>query len=113
MEDPPLNDKNAQVCSKHFLPENFTGGVLEGFGPLKKMLKPDAVPSIFCYAPPPLKRRKTSEVRIALATHRDMINELLIAGPSSYQNELESEPRTNGVSITSCCNTNSGYTSTK
>ena len=99
MEDPPLDDKNARVCSKHFLPEDFTGGVLEGFGPSKKTLKPDAVPSIFCYAPPPPKRRKTSEARIALATHRDTINELLSAGPSNHQNELESEPRTKVVGI--------------
>ena len=99
MEDPPLDDKNARVCSKHFLPEDFTGGVLEGFGPSKKMLKPDSVPSIFCYAPPPPKRRKTSEARIALATHRDTINELLSAGPSNHQNELESEPRTKDVGI--------------
>ena len=60
MEDPPLDDDNAGVCSKYFLPKDFTGGVLERFGPLKKTLKPDAIPSVFCYAPPP-KQRKTSE----------------------------------------------------
>ena len=98
MEDPPINDKNARVCSNHFLPENFTGGVLEGFGPSKKTLNPDAVPSVFCYAPPP-KRRKTSEARNALATHRDVINELLSAGPSNQQKEFEPEPRTKDVAI--------------
>ena len=98
MEDPPLNDKNARVCSNHFLPEDFTGGVLDGFGPLKKMLKVNAVPSVFCYAPLP-KQRKTSEVGIALATHSDMINELLSAGPSNQQNEIEPEPRTKDVGI--------------
>ena len=50
------------------------------------------------YVPPP-KRRKTSETRIALATHRDMVNELLSAGLSNHQNELESEPRTKDVGI--------------
>ena len=99
MEDPPLSDKNARVCSKHFLLKDFTGGVLEGFGPSKKTLKPNAVPTVFCYAPPPPKLRKTSEARIALATHRDMISEFLIAGPSNYQNELESEPCTKDVGI--------------
>ena len=98
LEDPPLDDKNTRVCSKHFLPEDFTGGVLEGFGPLKKTLKPDAVPLVFCYVPPP-KQRKSSEAQITLATHRDMVNELLSAGPSNHQNELESEPHTKDVGI--------------
>ena len=80
LENPPINDKNARVCSMHFLPEDFTGSVLEGFGPSKKTLKPDSVPSVFCYAPPP-KRRKTSEARISQATHCDMVHELLSAGP--------------------------------
>ena len=95
MEDP----LNARVCSKHFLPEDFTGDVLEGFGPSKKTLKPDAMPLIFCYAPPPPKRRKASEARIALATHRDTIIVLLSAGPSNHQNELESEPHTKDMGI--------------
>ena len=72
--------------------------MLEGFGPSKKMLNPDAVPSVLCYAPSP-KRRKTSEAQIALATHRDVINKLLSAGPSNQQNEFEPEPRTKEVGI--------------
>ena len=60
LEDLPVNDKNAQVCSSHFLPEDFVGGVLEGLGPWKKTLKPDAVPSIFFYVLP-TKQRNTSE----------------------------------------------------
>ena len=47
LEDPPVSDKNARVYSNHLLPEDFVGGVLKGFGPSKKTLKPDAVPSIF------------------------------------------------------------------
>ena len=90
------SDKNARVCSNHFLPEDFIGSVLEGFGPSKKTLKPDAVPSVFSYMPPP-KRRKTSEARIAQATHRGIINELLSPGPSSQQNEPE--PLTKDVGI--------------
>ena len=62
------------------------------------MLNPDAVLSVFCYAPPP-KQRKTSEARIALATHHDTINELLSAGPSNQQNEIESDPRTKDMGI--------------
>ena len=84
----------------HFLPEDFTGSVLEGFGPSKKTLKPDSVPSVFCYAPPP-KRRKTSEARISQATHRDMLHELLSAGPSDIRGQQndEPEPRTKDVGI--------------
>ena len=93
MENPPLNDKNARVCFKHFLPEDFTGSVLEGFGPSKKTLKPNAVPSVFSYASPS-KRRKTSEARNALAIHRDIINKLLSAGPSDIHDQNEPEPLT-------------------
>ena len=95
MEDPPISDKNARVCSSHFLPEDFVGSVLEDFGPSKKVLKPDAVPSVFSYVPPP-KRRKTSESRIAQATHRGIINELLSPGPSQ---QSEPEPLTKDVGI--------------
>ena len=98
MKDPPLNDKNARVYSNHFLPEDFTGGVLDGFRPSKKTLKADAVPSVFCYAPLP-KRGKTSEAQIALATDCDMIKELLSAGPSNQQNEFEPEPHIKDVGI--------------
>ena len=59
--------------------------MLEEFRSSKKTQKSDVVPPVFCYAPPP-KRRKTSEVRIALATHRDMVNELLSA---SLRDRLE------------------------
>ena len=98
MENPPLNDKNARVCSQHFLPGDFTGSVLEGFEPSKKTLKPDAVPSVFSYVPLS-KRRKTSEVRSALATHRDIITELLSAGPSDVHHQYEPEPLTKDVGI--------------
>ena len=63
----------------------------EGFRPSKKMVNPDAVPLVYCCVPLP-KRRKTSKARISLATHRDMVNELLSAGLSNHQNELKSEP---------------------
>ena len=65
--------------------------MLKGFGPSKKMLKPDAIPLVFCYVLP-TKVKETSKARIVLATHRDMVNELLSAGPSNQQNKLKSEP---------------------
>ena len=95
LEDPPVSDKNAHVCSCHFLPEDFVNSMLEDFGPSKKTLKPDAVPSVFSYVPPP-KRRKTSEYRIAQTTHQDIINELLSPGPSQ---QSEPEPFTKDVGI--------------
>ena len=64
--------------------------MLEGFGPSKKALKPDEVPSVFSYVPPP-KRRKTSESRIAQVTYRGIINKLLSPGPSQ---QSEPEPLT-------------------
>ena len=73
--------------------------MLEGFGPLKKTLKPDAVLSIFSYVPPS-KRRKTSEARSALAMHRDIFTELLSAGPSDVHHQSdEPEPLTKDVGI--------------
>ena len=98
MESPPVSNKNARVCSNHFLPEDFFGSVLEGFGPLKKTLKFDAVPSVFSFVPP-LKRRKTSEARIAQTAHRGITEELLSPpGPSSQQNDAP-EPCTKDVGI--------------
>ena len=61
------------------------------FRPSKKMVNPDAVPLVYCCVSLP-KRRNTSKAQIALATHRDMVNELLSAGLSYHQNELKSEP---------------------
>ena len=96
MENPPVSDKNARVCSNHFLPKDFVGCIVEGFGPLKKTLKPDAVPSVFSYMPP-MKRRKTSEARIAQAEHCSIIDELLSPEPSQLEPELE--PLTKEVGI--------------
>ena len=45
------------------------------------------------------KAKETSEAQIALATHMDMVNELLSAGPSNQQNELKPEPCTKDVGI--------------
>ena len=56
------------------------------------------MPSVFSYVPPS-KRRKTSEVRSALAMHRDIITELLSAGPSDVHHQYEPEPLTKDVGI--------------
>ena len=75
--------------------------MLEGFGPSKKTLKPDAVPSVFSFVPPPKSEGMTSEARIAQTTHHGIIDELLspAAGPRSQQDDAESEPLTKDVGI--------------
>ena len=75
LENPPINDKNARVCSEHFFENDFVTAVLPGFGPAKPTLKPEAVPTKFSFVPVP-KRRKTSELRIARAAHQNIIEEL-------------------------------------
>ena len=50
--------------------------VLEGFGPSRQTLKPDAVPTVFAFNSPPM-RRKLSEARQAKAQHKAVVNELL------------------------------------
>ena len=81
------------------MPGDFTGKMLKGFGPSKKMLKPDVVPSIFSYMPPS-KQRKTSEARSAVATHHDIISNLWSACPSDIRHQHnEPEPLTKDVGI--------------
>ena len=75
LENPPIADKNAQVYSEHFNEDGFAGAIFPGFEPTKQTLKPDTVLTNFCFVLVP-KRRKTSEVRIARAEHRDTLNTL-------------------------------------
>ena len=49
--------------------------ILPGFKPTRLTLKPEVVPTKFCFAPVP-KRQKTSETRIAGAEHQDIIEKL-------------------------------------
>ena len=49
---------------------------MEGFGPSRRTLKPDAVLTAFSFNSPP-KRRKLSEARLARAKHKAVVNELL------------------------------------
>ena len=66
---------------------DFVSSVLQGFGPSKHTLKPDAEPSIFSFAPPP-KRRKITQVRIARAEQQATIKQLV------YCSQCSSEPGT-------------------
>ena len=68
MEDPPVYDKNTQVCPDNFLPTDSVSNVLAGFGLTKHTLKPDTVSSVFSFVPPP-KQREISKVPIARAKH--------------------------------------------
>ena len=66
----------AGVCSDHFTEHCYVSSILKGFGPSKRTLKADAVPTIFAFNSPP-KRRKLSEARQAKAQHRAVVEELL------------------------------------
>ena len=62
--DPPIADVNARVCSQHFERRCFLTRMQETLTgkPCKRLLSPDAVPSIFAYSVP-TKRRAISETR--------------------------------------------------
>ena len=109
LENPPISNRNARVCSDHFKKDNFVGSIVPGFGPTKRTLKPDAAPTKFCFVPIP-KRQKTSEARIARAEHQDTIEHLttpLLTSPSiaiSSEEVMESDvppvkPTTRDVEI--------------
>ena len=76
MVDPPIYEANAHVCSEHFSKTCYILSVLGGFGPSRRTLKLDAVPTVFPFNSPP-KRRKLSEARQANAQHKAVVNELL------------------------------------
>ena len=84
MEDPPVHEKNTQVCPDNFLPTDSVSSVFEGFRLTKHTLKPDAVSSVFSFVPLP-KQRKISEVHIE---HQVTIKQLVC--PS--QDSSESRP---------------------
>ena len=76
MVDPPIYEANAYVFSEHFSETCYVSSVLEGFGPSRRTLKPDAMPTVFAFNSPP-KRRKLSEARQAKAQHKAVVNKLL------------------------------------
>ena len=80
--NPPIYDKNARVCSDHFEEASYVTSVLAGFGPSRRTLKADAVPTIFSFNLPP-KRRKLSKARQAKAQHRDLVDGLMEASGSA------------------------------
>ena len=86
--DPPIHEANARVCSDHFTEMCYISSMLEGFGPSRRTLKPDAVPTIFSFHSLP-KRRKLSEARQAKAQHRSVVEELLEEQTSDVATETE------------------------
>jgi len=96
VENPPIEDRNTRVCSQHFLPEDYVTSVLPGYGPSKKALKPEAVPSVFSLVPPG-KRRKISEARIARAEQQVMVDQLLSRSSSSSNISVDTQPLTTDV----------------
>ena len=75
--DPPIYEANARVCSDHITEDCYVSSILEGYGPSRRTLNPDAVPTIFAFNQSPPKRRKLSEARQAKAQHRVVVEELL------------------------------------
>ena len=57
-----ITDSNARVCSAHFTQDDYIKPVLPDFKPMKAILKPHAIPSVFTCSPL-LKRRRFSEMR--------------------------------------------------
>ena len=73
--------------------------VLEGFGPSRRKLKPDAVPTVFAFNSPP-KRRKLSEARLSRAEHKAVVGELLAEKePDSSEAEFLEPVTTRDVGI--------------
>ena len=56
--------------------QDFVSSVVEGYGPKRPTLKPEAVPTVFCFSQP-AKHRKLSKMREARALHRSIIDDLL------------------------------------
>ena len=74
--DPPIQDSNARVCSQHFSEDCFVSAVISGFGPSRRSLKAEAVPTLFSFKSAP-KRRKLSEAREMRAEQCSIVEELL------------------------------------
>ena len=98
MEDPPIYDNNACVCSHHFTEQDFVSSVVERFGPKRTMLKSDAVPTVFCFSNPD-KRRKLSKARESRALHRSIIEDLLKEPATDPHSSKEPEPVTRDIGI--------------
>ena len=98
LEDPPIYDNNARVCSYHFTEQDFVSSIVEGFGPKRAMLKSDTVPTVF-YFSNPAKHRKLSEARESRALHRSITEDLLKEPTTEPHSSKELEPATRDIGI--------------
>ena len=100
MDDPPIYDNNARVCSHHFTEQDFVSSVVEGFGPKRATptLKLDAVPTVFCFSNP-ANHRKLSEARESRVLHRSVIEDLLKEPTMEPHSSKEPEPATRDIGI--------------
>ena len=71
--------------------------VVPGFEPKREMLKPDAVPRVFCFLSP-AKHRKLSKAREARTLHRSIIKDLL-EEPREPHFSMYPEPATRYIRI--------------
>ena len=74
--DPPIHEANARICSDYFVKTCYVSSVLKGFGPSRRTLKPDTVPTVLAFNSPP-KCRTLSEARLAGVEHKAVVGELL------------------------------------
>ena len=86
----------ATTLSKH---ATYVSSVLVGFGPSRRTLKPDTVPTVFAFNSPP-KRRKLSEARLSRAELKAVVDELLAEKePDSSEAEFLEPVTTQDVGI--------------
>ena len=89
---------NACVCSHHFIEQDFVSGAIEGFGPKRPTLKPEAVPTVFCFSQLTM-RRKLIEAREAKAMHHSIIDNSLVGPSSSHGSSEDPQPATGDIGI--------------
>ena len=78
--------------------EDFVSSIVPGFGPKRATLKPDAVPTVFCFSNP-AKRRKPSKARQARALHRSIVDNLLEVPREPHPEPQETESATRDIGI--------------
>lgn len=93
--DPPVRDKNARVCSEHFLPECFTTYMQERLTgkPCRRRLKEDAVPTVFCFSKAPAKRQ-ASERRKVEKRSKNAVQQAFQESPATASVLFDDPPET-------------------
>ena len=78
--------------------EGFVSSVVPGFELKRAMLKPDAVPTVFCFTNP-AKLRKFSEARETRVLYCSIIDDLLEVVPREPDSSKETESATRHIGM--------------